>query len=72
MDTEALYAELKGAESKEAVYTRLDEIIAQSAAPSETGSVTDEIREYKKLLDEGIITQEEFDAKKKQLMGLDD
>lgn len=70
MGTEALYAELKGAESKEAVYTRLDEIIAQSAAPSETGSVTDEIREYKKLLDEGIITQEEFDAKKKQLMGL--
>ncbi|MBP3656328.1 MAG: SHOCT domain-containing protein [Clostridia bacterium] len=47
-------------------------MIAQSAAPSGTGSVTDEIREYKKLLDEGIITQEEFDAKKKQLMGLDD
>ena len=33
-------------------------------------SVTDEIREYKKLLDEGIITQEEFDAKKKELLGL--
>jgi predicted Zn-dependent peptidase len=28
------------------------------------------IREYKKLLDDGIITQEEFDAKKKQLLGL--
>ena len=26
--------------------------------------------EYKKLFDEGIITQEEFDAKKKQLLGL--
>ena len=28
------------------------------------------IKEYKKLLDDGIITQEEFDAKKKQLLGL--
>ncbi len=28
------------------------------------------IRKYKSLLDDGIITQEEFDAKKKQLLGL--
>ena len=28
------------------------------------------IKEYKKLLDEGIISPEEFDAKKKQLLGL--
>jgi len=28
------------------------------------------IKEYKELLDAGIITQEEFDAKKKQLLGL--
>ncbi len=28
------------------------------------------IREYKKLLDEGILTAEEFEAKKKQLLGL--
>ena len=31
---------------------------------------TDEIRNYKKLLDDGIITEEEFEAKKKQLLGL--
>lgn len=30
----------------------------------------DEILKYKQLLDEGIITQEEFDVKKKQLLGL--
>ena len=30
----------------------------------------DEILKFKKLLDEGIITQEEFDLKKKQLLGL--
>ena len=29
-----------------------------------------EIERYKGLLDKGIITQEEFDAKKKQLLGL--
>ena len=30
----------------------------------------DEIRKFKQLLDDGIITQEEFDAKKRQLLGL--
>ena len=35
-------------------------------------SNADEIRKYKGLLDDGIITQEEFDAKKKQLLGLSD
>ena len=30
----------------------------------------DEIKKYKELLDSGAITQEEFDAKKKQLLGL--
>ena len=33
-------------------------------------SAADEIVKFKKLLDEGIITQEEFDLKKKQLLGL--
>ena len=36
--------------------------------PKTTTSDIDEILQYKKLLDEGIITQEEFDAKKKQIM----
>ena len=33
-------------------------------------SSADEIAKFKKLLDDGIITQEEFEAKKKQLLGL--
>ena len=33
-------------------------------------SCADEILKYKELMDDGIITQEEFDAKKKQLLGL--
>jgi hypothetical protein len=30
----------------------------------------DELRKFKSLLDDGVITQEEFDAKKKQLLNL--
>lgn len=33
-------------------------------------SVADELKQFKELLDSGIITQEEFDTKKKQLLGL--
>ena len=33
-------------------------------------SKADELKQFKELLDSGIITQEEFDAKKRQLLGL--
>lgn len=39
-----------------------------SAAPQVSNA--DEIAKYKQLLDMGAISQEEFDAKKKQLLGL--
>lgn len=35
-----------------------------------TLSAADEIKKFKELLDLGIISQEEFDAKKRQLLGL--
>lgn len=37
---------------------------------SETLSNADELKKFKELLDMGAITQEEFDAKKKELLGL--
>lgn len=40
--------------------------IKQEILPSNA----DELKKYKELLDSGIITQEEFDSKKKQLLGL--
>lgn len=40
------------------------------AATKDTFDLADEIRELKDLLDEGILTQDEFDAKKKQLLGV--
>lgn len=36
----------------------------------EKQSSADELKKYKDLLDSGVISQEEFDAKKKQLLGL--
>lgn len=33
-------------------------------------SAADELKKFKDLLDSGVISQEEFDAKKKQLLGL--
>lgn len=38
--------------------------------PAQPVSAADEIMKFKGLLDAGVITQEEFDAKKKQLLGL--
>ncbi|MEG0259912.1 MAG: SHOCT domain-containing protein [Lysinibacillus sp.] len=36
----------------------------------DTFDIADEIRKLKDLLDDGILTQEEFNAKKKQLLGI--
>ncbi|MBS5960002.1 MAG: SHOCT domain-containing protein [Enterococcus gallinarum] len=53
------------------IAAKLDQIIASSNHPTTASkSEVDEIRKYKDLLDDGIITQEKFDAKKKELLGL--
>ena len=43
---------------------------APAQAPASTQAAAEEILTYKRLLDAGAITQEEYDAKKKQLLGL--
>lgn len=46
---------------------------ASQSDPAPTGvvvSVVEEIRGLKTLLDDGILTQEEFEAKKRQLLGI--
>lgn len=56
------------------IISLLDQITADNntapAPPSPSGSAADEILKFKGLLDAGAITQEEFEAKKKQLLGL--
>ena len=42
----------------------------EGAVDAPSFSAADEIEKFKALLDKGIITQEEFDAKKKQFLGL--
>jgi len=44
-----------------------DQQAAQAAAPQL--STADELLKFKQLLDAGVITQDEFDAKKRQLLG---
>ncbi|MGL5436375.1 MAG: SHOCT domain-containing protein [Lachnospiraceae bacterium] len=47
-------------------------LMKNAAQDQETSKISsaDEILKYKNLLDQGIITQDEFEAKKKQLLGL--
>lgn len=44
--------------------------ISNGKASANSVGTADELKKYKDLLDQGVITQEEFDAKKKQLLGL--
>jgi len=53
----------------------LDKIIAANnpakpAKPDNAHSSADDLRELKQLLDDGILTEEEFAAKKKQILGI--
>lgn len=51
-----------------------EEDIARMQQPQGTvvqqASAADELKKFKELFDSGVISQEEFDAKKKQLLGL--
>ena len=62
--------------NKEEVHSCINDLLIQRQTNTNSvfvqtthGDVT-EIKKYKELLDSGIITQEEFDQKKKQLLGL--
>lgn len=65
-------------ETAKSLMGQLDLLMKKSAVATEkkeensasTVSGADEIRKYKQLLDEGILTEEEFQAKKNQLLGI--
>ncbi len=64
-------------ENRQEVHSALSELIGKVQGEASslqstrgTGSSADELKKYKDLLDSGVITQAEFDAKKKQLLGL--
>lgn len=65
------YSKCPKCHSADVVEIGEDEVVAPQSSNTQTASSTaDEIKKFKDLLDAGVITQEEFDAKKKQLLGL--
>ena len=48
---------------------RLEAVKSPAASPA-AASPADEIKKYKELMDMGVISQEEFETKKKQLLNL--
>ncbi|PEI77461.1 hypothetical protein CN526_26785 [Bacillus wiedmannii] len=50
----------------------IEGFLANKSKPQVAATVSgaDEILKYKELLDQGVITEEEFQAKKKQLLGI--
>ena len=63
----------KAAESANASETTESNAAESTEASKETKNnpaTADELLKYKELLDAGVITQEEFDAKKKELLKL--
>jgi hypothetical protein len=53
------------------IAAKLDQIIYSNTQGSASAdSNADELRKFKGLLDDGIISQAEFDEKKKELLGL--
>ena len=62
---------VKGEEIRDYVEKRILELAKpQATVVMQQTSAADEIIKFKNLLDMGVITQEEFDAKKKQLLGI--
>lgn len=55
---------------KDYVESRIIEYSKPQVTVAQQPSAADELKQYKELLDMDIITQEEFDLKKKQLLGL--
>ena len=41
-----------------------------SAPKSESDDIKSELKKYKEMLDDGLIEQEDYDAKKKEVLGL--
>ena len=68
---QAKNGEVSGNGSGFSVRVRVREVDSdENKEDSKTLSAADEILKFKQLLDAGIITEEEFQAKKKQLLGL--
>lgn len=57
-------------ENCDEIHSVVSELLTKRQQNEEKSQSADELKKYKELLDSGIITQEEFDTKKKQILGL--
>lgn len=66
-------------ENNKEIYTEINKIVEDRQRTKNTPNIIQQVsnqssaqtlKEYKELLDSGVISQEEFDTKKKQLLGL--
>ncbi|WP_283596393.1 SHOCT domain-containing protein [Ligilactobacillus aviarius] len=63
--------EKKVEETCDSILKKLDKINCQSSKQSNAqDNAVEEVKKYKQLLDDGIITPKEFQSKKKQILGL--
>ena len=72
-DENTVFFKKKNAVIAEQIRDFLEEIIinkSNTATAIQTTSAAEELKKFKDLLDAGVISQEEFDAKKKQLLGI--
>lgn len=60
----------KAEKIKNYIESRIIELSKPKETPPQQSSAADEVLKLKQLLDMGAITQEEFEAKKKELLGL--
>lgn len=62
--------------NQKVVHTAISQLLIERQGRSEQAvnqpavSAADELKKYKELLDSGVISQEEFETKKKQLLGV--
>ena len=61
------------------IYKTINNLLIERQSEKKTATIqttelktnsADELKKFKELLDNSVITQEEFEAKKKQLLGL--
>lgn len=67
----AVLFQKKDNDAAERVRAQVEELIASANGPAgSSASCADEILKYKSLLDQGVITEAEFEQQKKKLLGL--
>jgi hypothetical protein len=69
-DENSLLFNVDDAPQFKAIRDRVNQLLSEDSAGQGVVSNADELTKFSKLRDEGIITEEEFLAKKKQLLGL--